>query len=186
MEDSRIIELYWKREEHAILETSRRYGAYCFAVADHILSNVQDSEECVNDTWLRAWNSMPPQRPNQLRLFLAKITRNLSFDKFKARSAGKRGSGETAVALDELEECLPSSSSVEAEIAAKELEDCVNRFLHALPERECNVFLRRYFYVESAAEIAEAYGLKESNVWMILSRTRKKLRSFLEKEDYAI
>ena len=150
MEDSRIIELYWKREEHAILETSRRYGAYCFAVADHILSNVQDSEECVNDTWLRAWNSMPPQRPNQL------------------------------------EECLPSSSSVEAEIAAKELEDCVNRFLHALPERECNVFLRRYFYVESVAEIAEAYGLKESNVWMILSRTRKKLKSFLEKEDYAI
>ena len=186
MNDAEIIQLYWNRDEKAIPATAKKYGNYCAVIAGNILENKEDAEECVNDTWLRAWNSMPPQRPNQLRLFLAKITRNLSFDKFKARPAGKRGSGETAVALDELEECLPSSSSVEAEIAAKELEDCVNRFLHALPERECNVFLRRYFYVESVAEIAEAYGLKESNVWMILSRTRKKLRSFLEKEDYAI
>lgn len=186
MEDRRIIELYWQREENAILETSKRYGAYCFAIAKHILFNAEDSEECVNDTWLRAWNAMPPQRPGQLRLFLAKITRNLSFDRWKARSAGKRGKGEMAAALEELEECLPAPSDVEAEIAARELADCINRFLLALPERECNVFLRRYFYVESAGEIAALYGLKESHVWVILSRTRKKLKDHLEKEEYVL
>lgn len=184
MEDDQIIKLYWMREENAIQETSTKYGAYCFSIANHILSNAQDSEECVNDTWMRAWNAMPPKRPERLRLFLAKITRNVSFDRYKAKTAKKRGEGEMAAALEELESCLSSPFDVEKETLAKELEDCVNRFLHALPPRECDIFLRRYFYVESAAEIGEFYDLKPENVLMILSRTRKKLREYLEKEDY--
>lgn len=109
MDDKQIIELYWQRNEDAIHETSLKYGSYCYSIAHNILSNNEDSEECVNDTWLKAWNSIPPQRPVHLKMFLAKITRNLSFDKYKAGKAAKRGNGEIAVVLDELSECLPSS-----------------------------------------------------------------------------
>ncbi|WP_434311730.1 RNA polymerase sigma factor [Hominifimenecus sp. rT4P-3] len=184
MEDDQIVKLYWMREENAIQETNAKYGAYCFSIANHILSNVQDSEECVNDTWMRAWNSMPPKRPDRLRLFLARITRNLSFDCYKAKTAKKRGEGEIAAALEELGDCISSPFDVEGETLARELAECVNRFLHTLPPRECDVFLQRYFYVESVAEIGEFYDLKPGNVLTILSRTRKKLKEYLEKEGY--
>ena len=127
---------------------------------------------------------MPPRRPDRLRLFLGKITRNLAFSRFRARTAAKRGGGEMALVLEELEECLPTSSSVEAEVQARELGQAVDRFLHTLPERECSVFLRRYFSVESTSEIAARYGLKESHVLVLLSRTRQKLRGHLGKEGY--
>ena len=113
MEDSRIVELYWQKNADAIKETDSKYGAYCFAIADNILHNKEDSEECVNDTWLNAWNAMPPQKPTKLQLFLAKITRNLSFNRFNARSAEKRGGGEIVLVLDELAECLAGESDVE-------------------------------------------------------------------------
>ena len=183
MEDSQIVELYWRKDADAISETAGKYGAYCFAIAENILHNAEDSEECVNDTWLHAWNAIPPQRPDTLRMFLAKITRNLAFNRFRARNARKRGGGEMALVLDELGECL-GGADAEAAYEAKELRQCIRRFVRALPERERNVLVRRYFFAESAADIAKRYGLRENNVMVILSRTRRKLKAHLLKEGY--
>ncbi len=183
LEDSQIIELYWQRSADAISETAGKYGAYCFAIADNILRSAEDSEECVNDTWLRAWNAIPPQRPKALRLFLAKITRNLSFDRYHAQTAEKRGGGELALVLDELGECL-GGGDTEAAYEAQELRRSIQRFVRALPEREGNVLVRRYFFAEPVADIAKRYGLTENNVMVILSRTRKKLKNHLLKEGY--
>lgn len=184
MEDRQIIELYWQKNADAIAETARKYGAYCFAIADNILHSAEDSEECVNDTWLRAWKAMPPQRPAALRIFLARITRNLSFDRFYARRAEKRGGGELPLVFEELAECLPGGTDAETACEGKELEECVRRFVRALPERDGNVFVRRYFFTEPAAVIAKRYGLSENHVLVILSRTRKKLKRELMKEGY--
>lgn len=184
MEDAQIVKLYWQKNADAISETANKYGAYCFTVADNILHSAEDSEECVNDTWLHAWNAIPPQRPNVLRMFLAKITRNLSFNRFNARSAEKRGSGEIALVLDELSECLASEADVEAAYEATELEQCIRRFVRSLPERDRNVFVRRYFFTEPVTSIAERYGLTANNIAVILSRTRKKLKFELIKEGY--
>ena len=184
MEDSQIVDLYWQKDANAIKESDTKYGAYCFAIADNILRNNEDSEECVNDTWLHAWNAMPPQKPSKLRLFLAKITRNLSFNRFNARSAQKRGSGELVLVLDELNECIAVTGSAEQEYEAKELEQCIRLFVRALPDRERNVFVRRYFFTEPVAEIAKRYGLTDNNVMVILSRTRKKLKTHLVKEGF--
>ena len=184
MEDGQIIELYWQKNADAISETSSKYGAYCYTIADNILHSIEDSEECVNDTWLHAWNAMPPQKPNVLRMFLAKITRSLSVNRFNARSAEKRGGGEMILVLDELADCLAGETNVEAEYEVKELEQCIRRFVRGLPERDGNVFVRRYFFTEPVAAIAKRYGLTESNVTVILSRTRKKLRLKLAKEGY--
>ncbi len=184
MNDEQIVELYWQRDESAIQETCAKYGAYCMTVAENILSCREDCEECVNDTWLRAWNAIPPQKPEILRLFLAKITRNLSLDRWKAKAAAKRGRGEIDLALEELGECLAGSMSVEDTVSGKELAGSVNQFMLKLPEREADIFLRRYFFVEPVAAIAGRYGMKESNVLVILSRTRRKLKIHLEKEGY--
>jgi RNA polymerase sigma-70 factor (ECF subfamily) len=184
LEDAQIIELYWQKNADAISETANKYGAYCFTVADNILHSAEDSEECVNDTWLHVWNAIPPQRPNVLRMFLAKITRNLSFNRFNARSAEKRGSGEIALVLDELSECLASEADVEAAYEAMELEQCIQRFVRSLSKRDRNVFVRRYFFTEPVASIAERYGLTANNIIVILSRTRKKLKLELSKEGY--
>ena len=184
MEDSQIIELYWQKDTDAISESANKYGAYCFAIADNILRSNEDSEECVNDTWLRAWNAMPPQRPNVLRMFLARITRNLSLDRFYARNAEKRGGGEIILVLDELEECLADRTDVEAAYEGKELAQCIRHFVQMLPERDGNVFVRRYFFTEPIAAIADRYGLTENHVMVILSRTRKKLKLELMKEGY--
>lgn len=184
MEDNQIIELYWKRDENAIEETAQKYGAYCFAIANNILNNQEDSEECVNDTWLRAWNAIPPQKPENLKLFLAKITRNLSFNRVETQNAKKRGNGELSLVLDELSECLASHSNVEDTYLAKELSESMRRFVRKLPEREGNVFVRRYFFMEPVAVIAKNYRLTENHVMVILSRTRKKLKKYLVKEGY--
>lgn len=174
MEDSQIVELYWQRNADAISETANKYGAYCFTIADNILHSAEDSDECINDTWLHAWNAMPPQRPNVLRMFLAKIIRNLAFDRFNARNAEKRGGGEISLVLDELEECLNGGVNTEAVYEAKELRQCIQRFVRALPERDGNVLVRRYFFADSVADIAKRYALTENNVMVILSRTRRK------------
>ena len=184
MEDCQIIELYWQKNADAIAETSRKYGDYCFTIADHILHSAEDSEECVNDTWLHAWNAIPPQRPNRFRMFLAKITRGLSVNRFNARRAEKRGGGEIVLVLDELEDCLAGGADVEAAYEAKELEECIRRFVRGLPERDGNVFVRRYFFTEPVAVIARRYGLTENNVAVILSRARKKLKLRLVEEGY--
>ena len=184
MEDRQIVELYWQKNADAISETSSKYGAYCFTIADRILHSTEDSEECVNDTWLHAWNAMPPQRPNVLRMFLARITRNLSVNLFNARSAEKRGGGEINLVLDELADCLAGETDVEEAYEGRELEQCIRRFVRSLTERDGNVFVRRYFFTEPVAAIAEQYGLTENNVMVILSRTRKKLKLKLVKEGY--
>lgn len=184
MEDSQIVELYWQKNTEAISETADKYGAYCFTVADNILHSAEDSEECVNDTWLHAWNAMPPQKPDVLRMFLAKITRNLSFNRFNARNMEKRGGGEIVLVLDELSECLASEADVEATYEATELEQCIRCFVRSLPERDRNVFVRRYFFTEPTSTIAERYGLTANNIAVILSRVRKKLKLELAKEGY--
>ncbi|MCD7842225.1 MAG: sigma-70 family RNA polymerase sigma factor, partial [Lachnospiraceae bacterium] len=177
---------YWDRNERAIQETDRKYGSYCHTIAYNILENKEDSEECVNDTWLRAWNTMPPQRPNYLRLFLGKITRNLSLDIWKGKQAQKRGGGELSLALDELSECVADTKDVEDALQAKELQETIERFLHTLPKRERELFLQRYFYMRSAKELAAHYGMKENHVAVLLSRTRKKLAAQLVKEGWSV
>lgn len=184
MDDCRIIDLYWQKNSDAISESARKYGAYCFTVADNILHNSEDAEECVNDTWMRAWDAMPPQRPRVLRMFLAKITRNLAFDRFRARTAEKRGGSELSLVLEELAECLSTGQDLEAMYEGRELRQCIRRFVSRLPERDGNVFARRYFYTEPVAAIAQRYGLTENYVMVILSRTRKKLKRELKREGY--
>ena len=184
MEDAQIIELYFQRKEEAIKETDSKYGSYCFAIAENILHNTEDSEECVSDTWLAAWNAMPPQRPTVLRMFLAKITRNLSFNRFHVRNAEKRGGGEIHLVLEELAECIANESDTENEYIAKELEQSVRLFVRGLPEREGDVFVRRYFFTEPVAVIAKRYHMTDNHVMVVLSRTRKKLKAHLEKEGY--
>ena len=182
LKDTEILDLYWAREERAISETEKAYGNYCYSIAWHILYSKEDSDECVNDTWLRAWNVIPPKRPERLKLFLGTITRNLSLDRWKGKRTMKLGSGEIFLTLDELAECVPDAHNTEAVVEAAELERLLNRFLHSLPERECNVFLRRYWYVEEYGEIAKRYGMKLNTVKTSLFRTRARLRKYLEKE----
>ena len=182
MEDSAIIDLYWAREERALSETDTKYGGYCRSIAHNILRNREDTEECVSDTWLNAWNAMPPKRPSVLSAFLGKITRNLAFDRWKAAHAEKRGGGSLPLALDELDECIAAKGGVEAAFDEKELSHAIDAFLRTLPERECSIFLRRYWYVDSVQDIAARYALRENTAKSILFRTREKLRRYLAGE----
>ena len=182
MEDSQIIDLYWARSEQAVQETDTKYGGYCRSIAHNILKNREDSEECVSDTWLNAWNAMPPKRPSVLSAFLGKITRNLAFDRWKAAHAEKRGGGSLPLALDELDECIAAKGGVEAAFDEKELSHAIDAFLRTLPERECSIFLRRYWYVDSVQDIAARYALRENTAKSILFRTREKLRRYLAGE----
>ena len=182
MEDCRIVELYWQRDHSAIAETSAKYGAYCTAIAKNILPDDRDAEECVNDTWLGAWNAMPAQRPTLLGAFLGKITRNLAFSVYRAGRAEKRGGGTLPLVLEELTDCLPAAPSAAQAVEDAELAQTINRFLRMLPERDCNIFLRRYWYAEPLAEIAVRYGLKLNTVKTSLYRTRQRLKEYLEKE----
>lgn len=182
MEDGQIIDLYWARSEAAISETTSKYSQYCHFIAFNILQNNEDAEECVNDTYLRAWSVMPPQRPNRLRTFLGKITRNLSLNKYETYTAGKRGFGQVPLALDELQDCIPATGSVEQAIEDAALVEIINRFLAALPTDTRKIFVRRYWYLSSIKEIAGAYRFSESKVKMILMRARNELKQTLEKE----
>lgn len=184
MQDKRIIELYWARDTEAIVQSGRKYGSYCFSVAKNILENHEDAEECVNDTWFDAWNAMPPHRPKVLRMFFAKITRRISLDRWRRRMSQKRGSGETPAVLEELAECIAGESDLEEEIIANELAECIRVFLRMLPARDCDVFLRRYFFTESISEISAGYGLTNNHTSVILNRTRNKLKTYLAGEGY--
>jgi len=182
MEDTAIIDLYWLRSEDAIQETAAKYGAYCRSIARGLLANAQDEEECVSDTWIRAWNAMPDDRPNRLKLFLGKITRRLACDALRSRTAQKRGGGVYVEALEELGECVPSVPGADRIVEDRELERIVDRFLHTLSPRDCNGFLRRYWYAEPLEAIATRYGMKVSTVKTCLYRSRGKLRNYLEGE----
>lgn len=185
MEDREIVNLYWQRNQNAINETASKYGNYCKTIANNILHNHEDSEECVNDTYLNAWNSIPPHRPNALSAFLGKITRHLSFDKLRYKNADKRG-GEIHLVLDELAECVSGTENVENEIERKELINVINDFLNTLSQEKSNIFLCRYWYAYPVSKIAKQFGLTENNVSVTLNRTRKKLKEYLTERGYEL
>jgi RNA polymerase sigma-70 factor (ECF subfamily) len=182
MEDGQIVDLYWARSENAIAETERKYGRYCYYIAHNILHNHEDCEECVNDTYLNAWNAMPDQRPGNLSTFLGKITRNLSLNRWELYNAKKRGLGQTPSALDELQECIPSSDHVERIVDDIALAEILNRFLATLSKEKRMIFMRRYWYLSPIAEIAADYSMSESKVKMSLFRSRNALKQVLEEE----
>jgi RNA polymerase sigma-70 factor (ECF subfamily) len=179
MDDAKIVRLFWDRDEQAIPATADKYGSYCTAIAKNILGNNEDAEECVNDTYLNAWNSMPPHRPSVLSTFLGKITRNLSFDRYKHNTADKRGGGETTAVLDELLEIVSDTDSVEQEINRKELVKAIDTFLGTLSADKRGIFVRRYWYFDSISTIASRFGMTENNVSVKLNRTRLKLHNYL-------
>ena len=183
MNDQDIVALYWQRSERAIDETAQKYGSYCRCIAYNILENGEDADECLNDTWLAAWNAMPDKRPSRLAPFLAKITRNFALTKIVRRSAKKRGGSETMLALEELDACIASGYDLQQELENRELGRAIERFVERLPEDEQLVFVSRYFYLASEREIAQKLGRSRSGVSAILKRTREKLKQYLIKED---
>jgi len=185
MEDRQIVELYWSREETAVTESSAKYGGYCYAIAFRILCGREDAEECVNDTWLRAWNAMPPRRPERLDTFFGRLTRNLSLDRWRSLRAAKRTPDQTALALEELAECA-APGGVEETLDAAALTASLDRFLASLPREKRVLFLRRYWYLCSVRDIAAQTGRKEAAVAAALFRLRNQLRAHLEKEGFAL
>jgi len=186
MDDEMIISLYWERSESAISETDKKYGGYCTKIAMNILHNKEDSEECVNDAYLKAWNAIPPQRPMIFMSFLGRITRNLSLDKYKERRAQKRGGDKIELLLSELKNCVPSNADVEAEYEAGIIAKAINIFLDSIDLESRAVFVRRYWYADPVGLIAERFDMSESKVKSMLFRTRKKLKTYLEKEEVNI
>ena len=182
MTDQAIIDLYWARDQMAIRQSDEAYGPYCRAIAYNVLHDRLDSEECVNDTWHRAWESMPPQRPGLLRAFFGTITRNLALNRWEKQRAQKRGGGQTPLALEELAECLPAAGSVEKTVEDGELTALLERFLEGLPRQARVIFLRRYWYLMPVKDIAKSLSVSESKVKMSLLRSRNRLRELLEKE----
>lgn len=183
MEDQGILDLFFARSEQAIAETDRKYGGYCYSIAYNILSSREDSEECVSDTYLAAWNLIPPRKPNFLNAFLGKITRHISIDRWRKLNARKRGGKETILALEELGECT-ASSDMETDITQRELTRILNDFLENLPETERHVFLCRYWYLDPIEAIVHTTGFTQSKVTSMLHRTRGKLRKRLSEEGY--
>ena len=179
MEDNIIIELYFSRDERAIQETSEKYGSYLLKIANNILNQNESSEECVNDTYLRTWNTIPPTKPGKLSAFLARITRNLAIDHFRKATSDKHGGGQLHLCLDELYECIGEKSDVDDRIA---LRSALESFLRGIPVKNKDIFLLRYFYLMPLEEIADRYGMSDSAVKMVLYRLREKLRGHLEKE----
>ena len=182
-EDQKIIDLYWNRSENAITETAVKYGRYCTSIAYGILKSREDAQECVSDAYLMAWNAIPPRRPADLGTYLGKITRNLSIDRLRTRNRDKRGGGEIPLALEELEEVVVGSDSPENEAIRKELAASMNRFLRKLTVQERYVFVRRYWYLDSLADIAKNTGFSGSKVASMLFRLRGRLKKQLIKEE---
>ena len=185
MEDKQIVDLYFERSESAITETEKKYGRYCHYIAYRILENDEDAKEIVNDTYLKTWNTVPPNRPDPLKPYVGMISRQLSLDRYEEYHAQKRG-GQVMLVLDELAECIPDNNSGADIGESVALSDALTRFLRDLPQRTRSIFVRRYFYMSSVAEIAKDFSMKESNVTMHLLRTRKKLEHFLKKEGFGL
>ena len=184
MDDSKLIELYFSRNESAIIYTQNKYGGYCYKIAYNILLDDEESKECVNDTYLAAWESIPPAKPKILSAFLGKITRNISLKRLRAKTAQKRGGGNTDLIFDELNDCIPDKNSVLDAVDANELALLIDSFLRNLPKEERILFLRRYWYFDSIDTLSKTFGLGLAQVKMRLSRIRKKLLLKLEKEGH--
>lgn len=186
MEDERIVALYWQRKEEALRETERKYGRYLFKIAYHILFDTGDSEDSVNAVYLKAWNSIPPQRPEALGIYLGKITRQQSIDIVRTRNREKRRASEYVQSLSELEECVSAGDTTQQEIDLKLLAEAINMYLGTLSPEARNTFVGRYYYMDSIREVAAYYGISESKVKSLLYRTRKGLKSYLEQEGFVL
>ena len=183
MEDQQIVDLYFARSESAITETDRKYGRYCHSIAYNILEDHEDAKEIVNDTYLKAWNTIPPNRPDPLKPYVGMISRHLSLDRYEEYHTQKRG-GQVPLVLEELAECIPDNDSREDIGESVALKDALAKFIRSLPDKTQMIFLRRYWYASSVAEIAEEFGMRENSVNVLLHRTRKKLKDHLQKEGF--
>ena len=186
MDDSRIVEMYWKRDEQAIPATAQKYGSYCISIAGNILDSWEDVEECVNDAYLQAWNAMPPHRPEELSAFLGKIVRNMALNRYKHNTADKRGGGEVALVLDELSALVSGKDDVQQELNRRELAAAIDSFLDTLAPKKRAVFVSRYWYTESITAIALRYGMKPGSVSMMLNRLRRKLKHYLTERGFEL
>ena len=186
MEDARIVELLWQRDESGLREAKDKYGAVCCALAVNMLGDRQSAEECWSDALLRLWNTVPPERPQRLRAYLAKLTRSAAIDRLRSETAEKRGGGEAAALLDELAECVSGTEDAESETLSRALGEEISRFLSKLPARQRQLFVRRYFYGDAVNALAKRFGMKPNSVTVSLLRTRATLRAHLEKEGYTL
>lgn len=184
MDDSEIVALYNDRNENAIAATGKKYGKLCAGIARNILRNEQDAEECVNDTYLKVWEKIPPDMPKTFSAYLAKLTRNTAIDKYRRLHSEKRGGGEITLVLDELSECVSDKSSVEQTAERHETLAAVNRFLERLASKQRILFVSRYCYCESVHALAARFGMSENSVSVSLNRTRNRLREYLTKEGF--
>ena len=184
--DEEIVALYWSRNEEAIRQTADTLGHYCYTVAYNILGNTEDAEECVNDTYLALWNAIPPARPASLKHFVTRILRNLALNRYKEQNRDKRGGGQVPLALEELSEVVSDTEDIPADYAKKELLKSISVFLRGCSARDRGIFLDRYVRLESTEDLSARYQIKEAQVLLILSRTRKKLKAHLEKEGYTL
>ena len=182
--DETIVRMFFERNEQALTEVLEKYGSYVRSIARNILGNHEDIEECVNDTWLQAWKSIPPNHPADLKAYLGKITRNLSFNRYQKEHALKRGGGEIDAVLDELEECIPGGSEPEEEILKQELAMEINAFLTKLPKEKRNLFVSRYYFADSIPAIANRFGISENAVSVRLNRLRKQLKAHLKERGF--
>lgn len=184
--DEEIVALYWSRNEEAIRQTADTLGHYCYTVAYNILGNTEDAEECVNDTYLALWNAIPPARPASLKHFVTRILRNLALNRYKEQNRDKRGGGQVPLALEELSEVVSDTEDIPADYARQELLKSISVFLRGCSARDRGIFLDRYVRLESTEDLSARYRIKEAQVLLILSRTRKKLKAHLEKEGYTL
>ena len=186
MEDEQIVSLYWQRSESAIRETETKYSRYLTKIAYNILSDMEDSRESVNDTYLAAWNSMPPHRPGVLSTYLAKITRRISIDRFRYRTREKRKGSEYEISLSELGDCVSGGNTTEDAVNVKLLADAIGIFLRLQPEEARNAFIGRYYFLDPLKDVAAYCGMTESKCKTVLFRTRQALKEYLIKEGFAV
>lgn len=182
LEDCKIIELFFERNEEAVSACKEKYGAYCLTIARNVLQNEEDAEECLSSACLALWNTIPPNSPEKLGAYIGRITHNIAINRFRKNVRKKRGGGEAEAAFSELEECIPEKNGVEEEIERAEITSVIEKFLYSNPPEKRNIFIRRYWYMYPVAEIAKAYGISESKTKSVLFRMRKELKKYLEKE----
>ena len=182
-DDKRILLLFEDRNEQALQETIRLYGALCRTVVRNITGSEDEAEECLNDALLIAWNAIPPARPKNYRAYFLKLVRNAAIDRYRANQTAKRGGGQITEALDELEEIIPASEQVERELDRRELLAAITKFLETLPQKQRDIFVRRYWYAASLADLADLFDMRENHVKVTLIRLRKRLQKYLQKED---
>lgn len=186
MEDEKIVQMYWNRDKNALTATSEKYGSYCLSIARNILGNHEDAEECVSDTYLHTWNSIPENRPEKLSTYLGRIVRNLSFNLYKKNRREKRGAGQISMVLEELAELIADPAGTEDTWNCKLLSEEINSFLSKLDAEKRMIFVCRYWYADSVKDIAERFNMTEGNVSVILNRLRKKLHNYLTERGFEL